>query len=149
MFDKKKEKPSFDNRPPQIVDVLAEVFMRTKNKPQMMPSDPRAAAKYWIAHQEPANEFTERTEYVIQGDKSFWKTPYHDRLVANARAFMGMKKIEQVFIIDHIGRGIPWRGDNMEMYKMIVDETLLMQENPQAYIEGALQKMKSFKFRTA
>lgn len=146
MFNEKPEKPEFNTRPPDIIDVLSKVMMRHKRKPQMFPSDPRAAASYWMNHQEPPHEFTEAVQRVEQGDKSFWRTPYHDRLTGTLKIFLSLKSPQQIFVIEHIERGIPWRGDSIQMFNSIIVETQKMQAGKDDYIEDALKAMRDFKF---
>lgn len=132
-------------RPPQVIDVLADICQHARRKPVMFPSDPRAAASYWINHQEPPNESTERPRQIKQKDKVFWQTPYHDRLAANLRTFLQFKKIHQLFVIEAIERGIPWRGDSVEFFADIIRETDKMLANKDEYIENGLQTLKDFK----
>ena len=145
MFNDKPQ--TIENRPPDLIDVLSRIMMRSKHKPRMFPSDPRAAASYWIAHQEPACEHTEAVERVDQGDKSYWKTPYHDRLCGTLKIFLKLKSPQQIFVIEHIDRGIPWRGDSIEMFNLIIVETQKMQAGKEAYIEKAFEVLREFKFR--
>ena len=146
MFNAKPQAKEFDNRPPDLIDVLSRLMMRAKHKPRMFPSDPRAAASYWINHQEKACEHTEAVEKITQSDKTCWKTPYHDRLAGTLKIFLMLKGPQQVFVIEHIDAGIPWRGDSIEMYNSIIVETRKMQGNPEAYIQGAFKAMREFKF---
>jgi hypothetical protein len=142
------EKPVFENRPPDIIDVLSKVLMRTRHKPKMFPVDPRAAASYWINHQEPAHEFTEAVQRIEQGDKSFWRTPYHDRISGTLKIFLSLQPIHQTFVIEHIERGIPWRGDSVEMFNSVVTETQKMQADKGGYIQNALKALRDFKMPT-
>ena len=141
----KTEEPQFDSRPPDVVEVLAKILMRTKFKPKMFPVDPRAAASYWINHQEPPHEFTEAVQKVEQGDKVFWRTPYHDRLSGTLKIFLSLKSPQQLFVIEHIERGIPWRGDNIQMFNSIITETQKMNTGKDDYIQGAFKKLRDFK----
>lgn len=140
------EKPVFEDRPPDVVEVLAKIMMARRVKPKMFPVDPRAAASYWINHQEPPHEFTEAVQKIEQGDKSYWRTPYHDRLTETLKIFLSLKSPQQVFVIEHIERGIPWRGDSVEMFKSVVTESQKFLADKDQYIEKALKALRDFKF---
>jgi hypothetical protein len=142
------EVAEIETRPPDIIDVLSSILIRHKYKPRMFPTDPRAAASYWINHQEPPHEFTEAVQFVEQGDKSFWRTPYHDRLSGTLKIFLSLKSPQQIFVIEHIERGIPWRGDTVEMFNSIVREAQKMQADKDGYIEKALTSLRDFKMQS-
>lgn len=127
--------------PPKVQDVLAGIFEKAKQS-TIIPGRPYDAAWWWIDHQEPPNEFTERVEQVSD---SAWKTPYIDRIAGTLRIFLGMGDPQQAFIVSQIKQGTPWRGDSIEMYKSICSETSRMKEDKAAYIanaSGALQELR-------
>lgn len=135
--------------PPDVVLMLANILRNSKRKPKMFPSDPIAGAHYWINHQEPANEEREKIEKRLENGKHFWVTPYHDRVCSTLKTFLWLKNIHQSFVIEAIERGVPWRGDKIEFYQKVIDETEKMQRNIPEYIEGALVAMKNFKIKGA
>jgi hypothetical protein len=146
MFDKKQEKIAYESKPPNLIETLASIIGRARIKPKMFPTDYRGGAQFWIDRQEPANEYAEKVEKREENGKSFWTTPYYDRVAGNLKLFLAMTPMEQMFIIDGIESGVPWRGDSIEMYKMITVETQRMLLDRPAYIEEALVKMKNFRF---
>jgi len=144
---KKAKKEIVTLSPPNVIDMLMAILYKAKAKPQEFPVDPTSAARFWLAHQEPANDHSEAvTPITDNGEVVGWKTPYHDRVCANLKKFLLQKNIHRMFILKHIEAGIPWRGDSLKMYAEIVRETEIMMRDKQAYIQGAFTKLKQFRF---
>ena len=145
MYDGKKTivSANINDRPPQIVEEMIKILGKQRRLPACMPQIKHDAAKWFIAHQEPADEYRDKPERVETKDGSGWKTPYIDRLVSNLRIFLNYTETEQYFISEHIAEGIPWRGDSIKFYSMIIDEHRLMQEDKPKYIDRAVRKMKA------
>lgn len=132
-----------EHRAPTPGDVLKPIILAAKFKPKSFPSNPDAAVQFWIKHQEAPDDFSERvTTITVDGDVVGFKTPYHDRLAMNLRKFLGLKSIHQEYIIHHIDRGIPWRGDEMWFYQEVIKEHDKMLENPEQYIARAREVRK-------
>lgn len=151
MFENSPQ-PEKDNaaKPPNPLDVLLAVLSKAKHKPSMFPSDPTKAAQFWIAHQEPPNEYTEAVRRELRKDGSaYFVTPYHDRIRANLKIFLTHNKIHQVFIIEAIERGIPWRGDRIEMFVQIVKQGDEMAKGHEAYIANASKVFRQLTRRAA
>ncbi len=111
-----------------------------KRKPKMFPDDHTKAAEFWMAHQEPPNEESEHItpkKSPYDGEIMGWNTPYHDRLIRNLRKFLTMGEVNQVYIIQKIENGIPWRGDDMWNFKQIVVEAEKMAKDKKPYIKKA------------
>ena len=106
----------------------------------MFPSDPLEAARYWMAHQVPPDDFTEGATPPISKGGS-WATPYADRLIYSLRRFLRLKAIEQVHVIEHIDKGIAWKGESFKFYLMVIDETIKMKEDPEKYINASFKAM--------
>lgn len=118
--------------PPKVVDILAREF--TGKGSDLIPGKPFEAAHWWINHQEPAHEWRERMEPItINGDPVGWKTPYIDRLVSTARIFLRAPPAVQMFIINQVKNGYPWRGDQIGFYKSVIAETDKYKQNPEQY----------------
>ena len=132
-----------ENKCPTVEEVIGGFLENFRGrKPKMFPSDPFQAANYWRSKQEPGDRFTEAAQPPVEKGKG-WKTPYHDRLLYTLKQFLALKPVEQVFVIEHIGHGIPWRGDDIHVYRAIVDEHHRMQQSDmQAYIDEGFKKMK-------
>jgi hypothetical protein len=121
---------------------VIEQFLKTTKyrKPGMFPADPFQAARYWMAHQQPCDDFTEAvTPPNTKGGT--WGTPYHDRLVYTLRKFLKQKSIQQVFLIEHIEKGVTWKGDEIKFYQTVVEESLKMAQNKEKYIEDGFKAM--------
>ncbi len=75
----------------------------------------------------------------------FWSTPYIDRIVGNFRKFLTLDETHKTLVVEKIESGIPWRGDDMDMFMLICREEEKMRQNKSAYIESALDALKNFK----
>lgn len=130
-----RSEPEFQADCPTPEQVLEQLLKKWKGgKPKMMPSDPFQAARWWIAHQLPANDWQEAAEKVWDGPKFCgWSTPYHDRLRRCLLIFLRLKSYEQAYIVEAIERGIPWKGDPMWIFKEVVNESDKMLADPIAY----------------
>lgn len=136
-----EDRPFHSNRCPTPEEVISEFLSQTKLRvPKGMPSDGFQAARWWMARQAPADQFSEAaTPPRVKG--SDWVTPYHDRLMYTLKKFLRLKSIQQVYIIEHIERGIPWKGDEIGHYQLVVEESAKMAENKEQYIEDGFKKM--------
>ena len=147
MFEDEPENKSKDLVCPTPEEVLEKILDKRKYKPKMFPPDSFQAARYWIAHQEQPND---RVDAAVPNKKEGkvigWHTPYHDRLCVNLKTFFRLKYIHQVYVIEKVEAGIPWRGDHPDMYTQIVRQAELMQKNPEKYIDSALVALGEFKF---
>jgi hypothetical protein len=93
-----------------------------------------------MSHQPQGDRFSEAaTPPATKGGS--WTTPYHDRLIASLKKFLGLKHVQQLYIIEHVEKGIPWRGDDLDKYTDIVNEHFKMVENKEKYIEDGFKKM--------
>ena len=133
--------------PPDPVNVLMGVLQKSnQRKPTMFPAEPRAAAIYWISHQEEADEYNERLVAIKNNQEvTGWKTPYHDRLTSTLKKFLSLKPIHQTFVIEKVESGIPWRGDDIPMFTEIVREHEKMNQDKQPYIDNAFEVLKKYK----
>lgn len=119
-----------------------------KRRPKMFPVDNLEASNYWRQLMEPPNEHTEAIDWVHTKSGGHWHAPYIDRMVYTLKRFMAMTHVEQVFIIDGIeNKNCPWRGDSIDMYKMILEEEQKMRLDPGPYKEKAFSVLKGFRSR--
>lgn len=137
MADYQAPTNDFQSRPLEVTEVLSRIFGNAR-KSDVIPPRPVDAAHWWIAHQEPANEKTERVEQVTtRAGETGWRTPYIDRVSYTAKVFLSLDAPHQAFVIDKIERGIPWRGDDIRMFLMICEQHELMQRDRNAYVCNA------------
>ena len=115
-----------------------------KRKPTMFPSTLQKAAEYWMEHQEPPIDYAEDMQKIIspKGEHVGWETPYADRVCRTLRKFLRQKKIHQLFIIEAIERGIPWRGDEIGIFTEIVKEADQFHADPVAYKEKHSEQIR-------
>lgn len=125
------------DRPPPAEQRLVELYTRWRERRRSahIPLQPLEAARWWVAHQEPPNDYVEAPErtYNKRGEFSGWRTPYHDRIFNNFQIFLGLPEAAKAFVVEHVEAGIPWRGDSIPLYKWIIEETRSMLKDPEAY----------------
>ncbi len=132
---------------PTPEEVLEKILKKRKYKPKMFPGDPFQAARFWMAHQEQPRDYVDNAVPQTKNGKIVgWDTPYHDRLCVNLKIFFRLKHIHQVYVIENVEAGIPWRGDPPDNYIQIVRQTQLMLSDKDKYIESAMKALKSFSF---
>lgn len=142
MSYKPNDAPPEDRDCPTPESVIDQFLKVTKyRKPTMFPADHFQAARYWMAHQAQPDQYTEgATPPVTKGGS--WGTPYHDRLIYSLRRFLRMKAIEQVYIIEHTSKGVPWKGESIDHYTIIVKEEAKMAVNKEKYIDDGFEAMR-------
>jgi len=148
MFDDEPEDPGKPCPTPE--EVLEKILKKRKHKPKMFPGDMFQAARYWMAHQEQPRDYVDNAVPNTKNGKIVgWKTPYHDRLAINLRLFFRLKHIHQVYVIENVEAGIPWRGDPPDIYIQVVRQAMLMKKDPKGYVESAMLALKEFSFAGA
>lgn len=141
MTYKANDAPPEDNRCPTPEAVIEQFLKTTKyRKPGMFPADPFQAARYWMAHQQLADNFTEGAS-PPNSKGGVWSTPYHDRLIYALRRFLILKAIHQLFVIEHIELGVAWKGEPIHLYQEIVDEAAKMAKDKAKYVDDGFEKM--------
>ena len=141
-----QNQPIPDSAPPKVVDVLAKILQRRTS--QHIPPRPYDAAHWWVDHQEPPNEHTERVERVTdKNGKTAWKTPYIDRVAMTLKVFLDLGEPQKAFVIEKIEQGTPWRGDDMKMFIKICEASKEMAKDRNGYICAALSALKKFAMR--
>ena len=78
-----------------------------------MPSDPLAAARWWMKIQKPPDEWADKPKQIsVHGkDGMRWITPYADRLKHNLELFLRLQPTDQQYIVGAAEDGVYWRGD--------------------------------------
>ena len=111
-----------------------------------MPKEFLEAANWWVDHQEqPTESDTPVKRTDKNGDVTGWDTPYIDRLSFNLHRFITLPHIQQVYVVEKIEDGIPWRGDGMMMYKEIVIEAEKMALDKDKYIDNAFRVLEGLR----
>ncbi len=134
-----------DNKPPTVNEVLIRVLNKSRVKSAHVPVNNFEAAQWWIDIQEPADEWRDRPEATSdpKGETVGWKTPYHDRLAYNLRKFLTLPETEKAFVLHHGKNGVPYRGDDINMFKMICAESAKMKDNPE-YIDNVKRVARGY-----
>jgi len=143
-----------EDRPPLVNEALIKIFKSwqlRKGRSAHIPANPFEAAEFWISMQEYPDEYRDRPERQVDknGDAVGWITPYHDRLIYNLRKFLCMPDIHKAFIVDRVRSGVPYRGDDIEFYKMVCAESEKMNADKGNYLENAFKVLRQFKFGSA
>jgi len=145
MFEDEPEDEGKDCPTPE--SVLEAALNKRNHKPKMFPGDSFQAARYWMAHQELPRDYVDNAVPQTKNGKIIgWDTPYHDRLVVNLKIFFRLKHIHQVYVIEHVEAGVPWRGDPPDNYIQVVRQANLMIKDKDKYIESALKALKESSF---
>ena len=143
MYEDKKKKASqertYNTKPPVATEFLVKTYKRWRMKHESVhiPKDFLGAANWWIEHQEPA--FPNETPMATNDSKGnqFWTTPYIERVVAAFRKFLNFNETEKAYVIHHIEHGVAYRGDHLDFYKKVVEQSEIFNRDPEAYKDSA------------
>lgn len=135
-------KPESDlSKPPKVEDVLAIIIRdwtgKRRSIPECMPKGEYHAASWFLDLMEQPHAFLDTPEPIRSmktGDISAWRTPYHDRVSLLLHKFLRLSEPHQVFVVEYIGKGVPWRGESIEQYGSICREHGQMLKDPENYI---------------
>lgn len=129
----------------KIAEQLIPVIERwTGPIPEQLPMIPMHAAMRWIELQEPRKR-GENVRYVAvpNGDGQREIDPYVERLRGTLQAFLIADDALRDLVVAGVGDKIYWRGDSMQMFARIYEETLRMREiGLDAYRAEARQKAR-------
>jgi hypothetical protein len=142
----KNEERTYNTRPPIPDEFLVRVYKRWRmnHESKHIPKDYLEAARWWLAHQEScSHNETPVVGYDSKGNQH-WTTPYIERVVASWRKFLSLSEVEKAFVIDRIGNGIPYRGDDIEFYKEVCRQQEIMDKDPEAYKRSARGAISGF-----
>ena len=124
------EERTYDS-PPPIADeqlVLVYKIWRRQHESKHIPKDFLGAAKWWLEHQEPQGRNEQpQLSHDKKGEAS-WTVPFNQRVAATWLTFLAFSEPQKAFVIQHIESGIPYRGDDIDFYKMVVEESAKMLE---------------------
>lgn len=112
--------------------------------PGIMPPAPRGGVAWWLVHQESRGKFEKARQLPVPGkDAQRWEDGYSLRVVQNLRVFLGLTDEKRAYIVSAVHVGIHWRGDEIEMFERIVEETERMNEmGVMAYRKEAVARAK-------
>lgn len=116
---------------PNTINILAGIITSWQHTHMYMHSglsmDPATAAREWVDLQEPPKPG--ETAFVKESDAgAVWRTPYLDRLTYTLKKYLKHPTEDRNLILAGIKAGIPWRGDEIDAYKHIIEETEIMRE---------------------
>lgn len=127
-------KPSPVSGPPRpdtlarLSEIVHNWDERHPGERRALPKHPQEAAKQWVHYQEPPGRGEAPNLKTDPGGKKYWLTPFMDRLARNLHLFLCHNFENQNYIVAAAEAGIPWRGDPMTHFRLIVDEHERMTE---------------------
>lgn len=128
-----------------VAEQLVQVLDRwTGPIPEQLPLIPMHAALRWVELQEPRKR-GENVRYVAvpNGEGQREIDPYVERLRGTLQAFLLADDALRDLVVEGVKEKIYWRGDSMEMFVRIYEETLRMREiGLDAYRAEARQKAR-------
>ena len=138
---------TYTNKPPAPEECIIAIYKkwRFKHSSAHIPHQHFDAAYWWIAHQENPGHMEHPQHNTDSKGNEFWRVPYIDRIAANFRIFLSLDETHKSFVVEKIESGIPWRGDDMDMFMMVCREEEKMRLDKSGYIESALAALKDFK----
>jgi len=138
--------------PPKTTDVLEALAHRLARKisksDELVPRFPRDLAAWWIRMQSPPDDFYDRPrqESKKNGDGTFWKTPYTDRVAFNMIKFFDQEKSFQSLIISAAEEKIFWKNDSRSFFMSLISENDKMKKmGVKKYRAEAMKKMGNLK----
>lgn len=123
---------------------LANIISTCENRPTQMPHNTQDAADWWIHRQEQHQQFeSPQTKWNPKTEENCYIWPYADRIKNTLKIFLTLSPKFQSLIISAKEDGISWRGDSEEMFLLIIEETMNMQEiGIEKYRKQARLKMR-------
>ncbi len=142
--NKQKDNYAPDDRCPTPEAVIDEFLKQGHVRvPPGAPTDGFQFARWWMALQIPGDDFAEAAfQTTNKNGEKVWETPYHDRLLYTLRKFLKLSKAHQLYIIENTKEGVFWKGDDIDTYIKIVEETKKMNQDKNQYIEDSIAQMK-------
>ncbi len=127
-----------NSKPPRVVDVLQAILARRRFKSKQMPHNDFEAAHWWVRQQEKPDEDSDKPQPIEkEGVIIGWQTPYHDRLASTLRKFLVLSEPQKAYVIEGIESGVPWRGEDIRLYRSIRHEHGVMMQDPARYVAEA------------
>ena len=109
--------------------------------PHPMPPNIGAAVDWWIKTMQPQER---RDEYARQSRNGGWHYPYLDRTADTLKRFLRLTIAQKEIVIAAREDGVYWRGDNMDFFMQVVNETMDMHEiGVPAYRQKAIKKLNA------
>lgn len=131
-----------------LVAVVQQGF--AKRVPRGMPPAPRDAVRWLIRFLLEAQDRTEAPKQITVGNgkdtRTEWRWPYLERCVYISGKFFALSADDQQYVLAAREDGIPWRGDDMDFFRRVVEEHMRMQEiGAEVYRKEALARMKTMR----
>lgn len=106
------------------------------------PPAPIDAARWLRNHVLESPQREESPRRTAKGEGWVW--PYIDRAALHGRMFYALSEIEQRYLLVAREDGIVWRGDDMEFFRLVVDEYMRMRDmGLDAYRAEAIRRLRA------
>lgn len=134
MYDKTPETAQNIINQPETADAALFAEMARHKMPSCLPHMIPEAVREWKSLNEPYDMIRETPRLVtVQGKEKEnaqrWACPYNERLIYTFRKFVEMSPKDQKTVLHGIrAMNVPWRGDEIDFYTTVVNETMIMRE---------------------
>lgn len=134
---------------PVLSDLLGElagliVSVSADARHPKMPHGPMDAAKWWltILEREHRSDIPRKVPNMVKAG-THWEWPYRVEACHTLKIFIDSERRLQDFVLAAREDGIFWRGDDLEFFGKVVDETLKMREKGvERYRKDSIRKME-------
>lgn len=133
--------------PPRTEEELISFLNNSGHKrPAILPSRNIDAANWWMGIiEQPREQERPREVALAGGHGTRWICPYTERAVYTLSKFMSLDDPDQKYIIGARGDNIYWRGDDMEFFRGLYEETMNMRDiGREKYIARAKNVARKF-----
>ncbi len=127
---------------------LADIIMRCKRKPTVMPDSAFEAANWFMRLIEPQRHYEKQVDRKTKDGKTYYIWGYADRVKSTLLIFLDIEKKLQELIVAAKQDGIYWRGDDFDFFIKVIDEHEKMKTmGSEKYRKAAIAEMKSSMMR--
>jgi len=107
--------------------------------PAQMPGNLDKAIAWWMDLM-PKRKREEIVQQTTYGEID----PYMSRLVSTLCAFLELTPQDRTFVIAAIEDGVEWRGDRIDAFRVVYQETMEARQSGVAYRDEAKAKRRGF-----
>lgn len=136
-FEGPGSEKTYDDKPPHPHDAMLPVYRTWRqagHETVYLPKDYSGGIDRFAELLEPRGRTEQlEAEYDKHG-APHWKDPYASRLAACLRKFLALSESERGYVVEQVGHGTAWRGDDMGFYRNVVRERAKFLSNPEKYI---------------
>lgn len=134
---------------PTLADVHTELaaILRRHKAEHCLPPDPLDAARAWLTVIEKPKAGEQPQQYS-KGERVFYRWPYAERAVYCLLRFLTLDERGQRLILAAREDEIFWRGDDLDFFRRVIDETFALRDmGVEAYRADASKKLRALSLR--